>query len=454
MKQFFLLLVLSASILHCLPISAATTADIPITGTTVRTTLEDIVGTPTMITVILAGSGARDPNLRLVEVHPDRIIVVSSEGDTVPYMVESVEQIEVQGGAVEPRRIPRLDTQVLRAEHQRVVDRAWARVREIYGETDDNQRLKIQAATLLALSNDTGAHNYLRKLAESNDILTQLDASASLYLVGDVISETLIRQGLDSGNRNARVKAASLAGLTGYQDGTPLLQAMFRDRAVQLSTPAARALARLGVRDIIPGLMAMIYELHKEKGEAAIFALSRLGDQEVLEQVKFRLLEAEGMTRLRLVQVLVNLEDPAGIAELKNIFNNYPTLAPEVALLLARHGDWEATQFLRTRLSRREDPNEGNLSYRARNAQALLMGGDPSAMAVFQELLRADIDVVTKLVFELMTELGHARLITLLQPSIENLDKEYALNACKAVIALALPDYRARLLEYRVEFSD
>ncbi len=452
MKQVFLTVMILAAGVTGVAMGVES-AGIPITGTDAPTSLDSIVGTPTMLTVVLKESGARDPNLKLLEIRPDRLILMNQKGDVIPYMADSVESLEVQGGVVEKRHTQALDSQVLKAEHQRVVQRAWARAREIYGESADNQGLKIQAATLLALSNDEDAHNYLRDLAESNDIETQLEAAGSLYLVGDAVSEALLGQGLDSGNRNARVKAASLAGLCGYQNGIILLRTMFQDRAVQLSTPAARALARLGVRDIIPGLMKMIFELHEEKGKAAIFGLTRLGDEKLVEELKFRLLEAEGVVRFRLVEVLFNLEDPVGVEELKDIFKNYPTLSPEVALLLARRGDYEATQYLRNRLSRREDPTEDNLFYRARNAQALLEGGDPSAMAVFQELLRSNNENVTNLVFKVMTELGRAGLITLLQPSIENVDKEYAINACKAVIGLAMPEFRDRLLNYREEFG-
>lgn len=453
MKKAFFSVTVLVVFAACMAASAGA-PNIPVTGTNAPASLQDIVGTPTMITVILKGSGARDPNLKLVEIRDDRIIVTAPNGDVVPYMVDSVEQIEVQGGVVEQRRLPQMDAQMLRPEHQRVVDRAWTRVREIYGESADNQALKIQAATLLSLSNDAEAHNYLRQLAESNDIEIQLTASGALYLIGDAVSETLIRQGLDSGNRNARVMAASLAGLANYQEGATLLKVMFNDRAVQLSTPAARALARLGVQDIVPDLFNMIFELHEDKGEAAMFALTKLANEDMVEQLKFRLLEAEGVSRFRLVCVLFNIGDPVGIKELKDIFNNYPTLTPEVALLLATNGDWEATQYLRNRLARREDPTEANLSYRARNAQALLKGGDPSAMAVFQELLRSDDPAITNLVFKLMAELGQPRMITLLQPSIENVDKEFAVHACKTVIALALPEFRERLLKYREEFGD
>ena len=75
-------------------------------------------------------------------------------------------------------------------------------------------------------------------------------------------------------------------------------------------------------------------------------------------------------------------------------------------------------------------------------------------MAVFQELLRSDDTTITNLVFELMTDLGQPRMITLLQPSIENVNNEFAINACKTVISLALPEFRERILQYREEFSD
>jgi HEAT repeat protein len=452
MNKCFILALLSAMVIQ----SLTAMAEVPILGTESKVSLSDVAGTPTLVTVILKESGARDANLQILEVREDRIVVLTSKGEAIPYLLDSIESIEVQGGAVEVRRAPQIEMQVMRAEHQRIVDRAWSRVREIYDAASDDQDLRIQAAVLLALTNDSGAHNYLRQLAESNDIMIQLQAAGALFLVGDVLPEALLRQGLDSGNRNARSFAASLAGLTLFKDGEELLRVMSQDRAVQLSAPATRALARLGDQSIVPRTMGMIMELHEEKGEAAIFALTQLAasNPDIVDQIKFRLLEADGMIRYRLVRILYNLKDPLGIDELKHIFKNYPTLTPEVALLLAHEGDWEATQYLKTRLGRREDPTEPNLRFRARNAQALFAGGDPSAMAVFQELLRTDNDTVIRDVFNLMTELGNPRLITLLQPSIENVDQQFAMGACQSVIALALPQFRERLILYRAEFKE
>ncbi|HDP35892.1 MAG TPA: HEAT repeat domain-containing protein [Candidatus Hydrogenedentes bacterium] len=429
------------------------TAEIEILGSDRPVSLEEIAGTTTLITVTFKDSGARDNNLKLLETHPDRIIVYTSKGEIIPYLKESIESITLQDGTVERRRFPEMESQVLRAEHQRVVDRAWTRIREVYNEANDDQQLRIHAAVCMALINDADAHNYLRQLAESNDIITQLEAAGALYLAGDIIPEVLLKQGLESGNRNARAMAASLAGLTEFEQGVEYLNTLFQDRAVQLSTPATRALARLGQTKIIPRVLDMLGELHEDKGEAAIFALTKLADEQVIEKLKFKLLEADGIMRFRIVRILHNLGDPLGEDELRYIYKNFPTLTPEVALLLAKDGDWEATQYLRNRLARREDPTIPNLQYRARNAQALLESGDPSAMAVFQELLRSDEPEVYRFVFELMVELGNPRLITLLQPGVETINKDFAFGACQTVIALAHASFRERLLLYREEFD-
>ncbi len=433
--------------------SAHADLDIPILGNDPPGSVADLVGSQRFITVLFGDSGARDMNLKLLEAHPDRIIVLTSNGEVIPYLADTIESITVQDDVVERPHRPQVDAQVLRAEHQRVVDRAWVRVDEIYQNAADDQDLRIHAAVCLALGNNPEAHNYLRQLAESNEIITQLRAAGALYLAGDDVSDTLLRQGLESGNRNARAIAASLSGLTGFEQGLQHLNVLFQDRAVQLAAPATRALARLGQRQIVPRVMEMLTELNEEKGEAAIFALSRLADEHVIDQLKYKLFETDGMMRFRIVRVLHNVGDPVGLEEMKRIFNTYPTLAPEAALLLAREGDWDATEYLRNRLTRREDPTVANMRYRARNAQALLMGGDPSAMAVFQDLLRREDEDIYQYVFELMVEMDEPRLITLLQPGVETIDDQFAFGACQTVIALAHGDFRERLLLYREEFD-
>ena len=350
--------ILIASFLLAVPVVHA---EVQILGSDRPVSLNDIAGTETLITVTFKDGGAKDQNLKLLAVHDDSINVLTSKNEDFTYLLDSVESITIQDGIVEQRRQNQFDKGPrLRPEHQRVVDRAWVRIREIYGSANDDQELKIHAAVCLSLINDEDAHNYLRQLAESNDIITQLDAAGALYIAGDDIPPSLLQQGLESGNRNARAMAASLAGLEGFDSGLEFLNSLFQDRAVQLSCPATRALARLGVKNIIPRVMEMLHELHEDKGNAAIFALTKLltksPDEDVIDQLKFQLLEAEGIIRYRIVRILYNLGDPDGKKELKNIFENLPTLTPEVALLLARENDWDATQYLRERLERRKTP--------------------------------------------------------------------------------------------------
>jgi HEAT repeat protein len=429
-------------------------AELPVVGSDRNYTLSEIAGTESLVTIKFKDSGARDTNLKVLEAHADRIIVLTGRDEIIPYLMEAIESIELQSASVEKRYTMDIEGHVLRAEHQRVVDRAWTRIREIYNGADDDQSLKIHAAVCLSLINDEEAHNYLRQLAESNDIITQLEAAGALYVAGGEVPDVLLQQGLESGNRNARAMAASLAGLKNFERGMEFLYDLFQDRAVQLSCPATRALARLGQKQIVPRVMEMLVELHEDKGNAAIFALTKLADESVVDQLKTKLLEADGIIKYRIVRILYNLGDPQGKEELKNIFETLPTLTPEVALLLAKEKDWDAAQYLRGRLERREDPTVPNLKYRASNAQALLRSGDTSAMAVFQELLRKqDMEEVYKHVFVLMTELDEPRLITLLQPGVETIDREFAFGACQTVIALANPQFRDRLRLYREEFD-
>ncbi len=426
-------------------------ADVRVTGADRAVPLKELAGTETLVTVVLKDSGAKDANLKVVSVTDTTLTVLTPKSGEIPYLLDSLEEVQVQGGKVEGSRFNPEEVQMLRAEQQRVVDRAFSRAREIFEESSDDQDMKMDAAVLLSLANDSGAIDYLKQLVESNDLQTQLTASRGLYLIGESFSETLVRQGLESGNRQARALAASLSGVGGFTDLIPLLKPMFADRAIELSTPAARALARMGQREIIPRLVGMVQEPSDVKGAAAVFSLVRLGGDDVRQEMLNLLSQTEGKIRLRVVRALHALNDPSKNEELKRLYADYPTLAPEIALILTREGDWDATQFLRARLARREDPTDSNLIYRAEIAAALLASGDPTALTVFQDLLRSESMPAKMRVFELVVELGSARIIPLIQPSIENVDKDLSHAACQAAIALALPAYRARLLEMREE---
>lgn len=412
-------------------------------------TIKDLVNTPTLVTVVLKGSGVQDANLRIVELQPEYFVFVSQDNVRDSYRYGEVEEIRIQGGKVEKEKYVLPQGNVLRGEDQKIIERVRARIREIYDGANENQDLKIKAALLLALIEQNDAKEYLQKLMDSNEIKTQLAAASAFYLTGGEVPEKLIRAGLDHGNRAVRAAAADLAGLTGYRDGIPLLNTMLQDRAAELCVPAARALARLGVRECIPKLLEMLTSLAGDKADAAVFALTRLGGPDIVEQLKVLLPRTEGNAHYRVVLVLYNLNDPDGRRLLLEIFNDQPTLKPDVALLLAKAGDWNGQQYLRERLNRRENASDPNLIYRAKNVASLIQGGDPSVLSRFQELLREGSLPVKKATLELIAQLGDRNLLSIMQASIENGNAAVALESCNAAMAIALPEYRARFVDVK-----
>lgn len=426
---------------------AAVQAQVPVVGPA-DVQLKELANTPTLVTVVLKG-GAEDTNLRVTDVQEHLFTVLTEDNEHVPYLYESVEEVRVQGGEVLESRFELPAEAMLRAEDQKVIERAFSRTAEVYSTSKDNQDLRMDAAMVIALDGNEEALEYLRRLADSENLLTQLAASLKLYVAGEEVDENLIRRGLESGNRKARAKAAQLAGLTGYRDAIHLLNEMLQDRAEELSAPAARALARLGERECIPTLIDMLGSLSNRCAEAAKFGLETLGGSDIAEQLRVRVQQTEGLERFRIVRTLYALDAPMGRRLLKRVFNEQPTLKPEAALLLARESDWDATQYLRRRLGEREDPTVANLVYRARNAAALFEGGDPQAMAVMLELLRSDKPEVQNKVFELVAEFADRRLLSVVQPSIEAMDAEIAVNASIAAVSIAMRDFRERLLTVR-----
>jgi HEAT repeat protein len=413
------------------------------------TTLQELVNTPTLVTVVLKGSGATDANLRIIDVQPAYFTFLTEDGDRGSYRNDAVEEVRIQGGQVEKSKLQLPQGATLRAEDLKIIDRVKGRIRELYDGASENQELKIRAAALLAVNGEIDAREYLQQLVEVNEIKTQLAAALALYVVGGEINDKVIRAGLEHGNRAVRAQAATLAGLLGYRAAIPTLNTMLQDRAAELSSPAARALARLGVRDAIPKFLEMLTTLNEERAAAAVDALTRLGGEDVIEQLKLLLSQTDGQARYRVVQTLYNLGDPLGRKELTATFNDQPTIRPEAALLLAKAGDWKGQQYLRERLGRRENPTDANLAFRAQNVAALLQGGDPSVVSVFQELLREGSIEVKKKVFDQIAEIGDRNLLTILQSSVESTDPETALGACNAALSIALPDYRQRTADIK-----
>lgn len=436
-------LVVAAALLAAFALSGAANAQV-VRGESGSISLSGITGSDTLVTVVLKG-GAEDPNLKVLSVQGETITFETRKGGQTVFRRADIDHLRVQGDVVARRENVVLGNVALRPDDQAIVDRAVARARELFNNSKDNQDLRIKAAAFMAFDGDEEAAEYLMSLASSNNLRTRIEAARGLYLAGKEPPAGLIPEGLDSNNRNIRADTAVLAGLFKHEASEGILMNMFNDRSAQYAAPAAVALARLGNREIIPGLFDMIGSISEAKNEAGVHALIILGGEDVIEAAKYRLDDTEGLERFRLIRVLFALGDDEGRKALIQVFNEELTITPEAALLLASDKYWEATQYLQERLQRREDDTPENLEYRARNANAILTGGDNSAVYVYQDLLRREDPQIKIQVLRQMAASGDRSMLVLIQTSFENVDPELSMAACNTAMAIANPTYRERL---------
>lgn len=445
---------------------AASAQPVKITPDNVR--LEDLVGSSTLVTVVIKGLSAKDPNLRIIEILPDSFITLDQNNERTPYLFETVEEIQVQGGEVQKPSFELTHARTLKGPERQIVERAGNRAREIYQGSAGDQIVRIKAALALCLAGDTEAREYLLRLAKSGDVETELIAVSLLYLAGDESAKPgapyplkvsgaseeaasplipdVTKRGLQHGNRKVRAVAAILAGLTNDTDSLPMLRRMLNDRLTEINTPAARALANMGDKESVPRLLELVMERDPEKGEAAIYALKRLGDASTVEQIKAQLPLATGEVHFRLARILFHFKDPLGRELMVKAMNEIPTLAPQAALCLAEQGDLNAKVFLHDRLDAREDKTKENMEYRAKAAAALILGGDPTGGAVLADLLRQEDEMIIGVVCDTVAELGRANLLTIIQPPLESANTKLAIDAALTVLALADNDFRERLV--------
>jgi len=429
--------------------AALASAQVPVVGGK-GARLSDIAGTDTLVTVVLKGSGAADPNLKIRAISDTLLSLESESGRRSHYLLSDIQEVRVQGSVMTEKRLDTLADRGLTAEQQMVVNRAVERAKEIFDAAAGNQPLRMWAAEVLAVAgNDEqkqSALEYLTALATGNDLRTALDAAHHLVLAGSPpATGELVTQGLNSGDRQVRASAARLAGLTQDPSGKSQLHQMLRDRASDISVPAINALAWLGDRDIIPTLLELIVERNEDKANAAADALITLGGDDVIEQMKLKLPDAEGRARFRVVRVLDALGDPQGRSLMRDEMLKVPSLQFDSAIILARQGDAESMQILRERLAQRYDPYQEVLTHRAQATAALIEAGDRTNIGVFQELLRIGMPEINLLVLRLIGLLDLRSLLPVTQPVIESPEQEVAIAACQAAAALAHADYRARL---------
>ncbi len=410
--------------------------------------LKDLVGKDRMVTVVLKNK-AMDLNLRVVDIGPVGFSVLPATGERTAYLFSSVAEIRVQDGQVESHEFNLDANRTLRPKEQTIVERVLKRCRELFDTPKIDQSIKMRAATFLSASGEKDSNEYLHKLASSNDLPTEVEASLCLYIAGDnEIGKTVIPQGIKSGDRGVSAKASLLAGLTGDQSVVPVLQIMMRDRAREICAPAARALALLGVRDAIPDLFNLIQLIDSVKGDAAVRALTQLGGSDIVDQAKGLLAHAEGLVRYRLVLLLYRLNDPTGKDLMAKEMFTTPTLQPEAATILARDGNRDAIQYLSGRLQGLYDEKPEVLLFRAKAAIALMYTTDPMAVSHLQKLLAANLPMSKIAICNLIAETGKRKLLPILQPLIEADNKRpwVVMAACGAVLAVAQPDFQARFI--------
>lgn len=413
-------------------------------------TLDQVRQSEKLVTIVLKDSGAEDRNLRVVDIGPDYLSALSQSGDRVTYLFSSVQEIRLQDGVLQSAGFTAEQYASLRAEEQKVVDRAFVRAREIYDNAQAQQADKMRAAMLIAANGDKDAEEYLKRLASSNDLETELDASTYLYLLGNSeVNPKVIEQGLESGNRRIKAKAALLAGVTNSQVSIPVLMNMVGDRDADIAVPAAHALARMGHHAAVPALITMLQKRDDQSGDAAVFALSKLGGQDVVDALKAMLENAPEIVKHRIALILYSVGDPEGEKMLKREITETPTLARGAAIALARNGIWDGKAFLIKRMERPYDETPEKLTDRAEMCIALIKGGDPTVVSTLQSLLATDEESVRRSICLFLVELGRRRLIPIVQSSMESGSTPLALDACMSAVAMAKPELRERLIEAR-----
>lgn len=435
--------------------------NIPVTGVD-GATLQDLAGTPTLVTIVVKGRDAEDPNLQITELGPDYLSVLNPETqDRHAYLYEDVKEIRVQGGKLEAKRFTMDAERGLTQTQQQLVDRAVRQAAQVFQEENQNQPVKMDAAMIIAARGDEKGLKYLQDLSRQTDIETALGAYYRLYIAGqDELNAAVLENALASGDRQLRATAARVAGLYREPTAEPYLLRLVRERSADMSVPAAIALARMGSREAEPILLDMLTELNEDKAKAAAVALTILGGDSVIRSLNQMLDEETGLARYRIIEILFKLGDEKGQELMKTEALEIPTLRFEAAINLAPQGDIDAMEILRERLSERYDIQMNIIRLRARAAGALIEGGDRSQIAELQELLRLDfpdlrepaagnyVKGIASIVSRVLIDINVRSLMDVMQPVLLSEYPEARLSAASSIVALGDPAFRDRLLEH------
>ena len=216
-------------IILALLVAVAASAQVPVVGEK-GVTLQAVSGTPTLVTVVLKDSGAQIPNLRIKAVHSKSFTAVSEDGKEQYYLNSAVKEVRLQGGLVKEEKLDLPMILTLTTEQQQAVKRAAGRAAQLFQVSADNQSMKMTAASLMIVAGEDAdvepARNYLQQLADSNSERVAFQAGFMLFLAGSPIPETLVMDGMSSGDPLVRSQAAMLAGLQKNDTVEPILYRM------------------------------------------------------------------------------------------------------------------------------------------------------------------------------------------------------------------------------------
>lgn len=445
---------------------AATAAfgQVPVSGGD-GATLQRIAGTDTRVTVILKDAGAEIANLRITELRDGHFETINEQGVESYFPYDAVSGIRVQGGIVEVSTRDVLGDRALSEDEAKALAEAMDKVRELFRTAVDNQRIRMDAAVLLMVAGEddqkAAAEEYLRQLLDTTDIQTRMSAALSLYEAGDPgPAAEVALEGLNNRDRSVRAVGAVLAGLAKLEDAELQLNRMVRDRAADVSAPAAWALGKIGDRDALPTIINMLTDRNPTRAEAAVSALIDMGDDELIEGLQVELERQEGLARFRVARVLHALGDEVGTNVIRNEYleSQAGPIRHQAAIILAKDGDVKALQTLREDLRSRYDPTPAELVRRAQAVAALTAAGDRTYLGAFQELLGQSNQFESRdpavqlrnqvgeiAVLAVIALSGDRTLLTTINPSVSSREPMVAITACSAAVAITNEEYRERI---------
>lgn len=420
-------------------------AQVPVTGGAAD--LASLEGTDTLVTVVMSGTEAEDPNCRVVDVTEDYLAVISTDGNRNVYLYDTVKEVRVQDGAVEHEGFQLADDRALTENEEAIFAQAVERAAQIFDRALSNQLLRIRAAAIMALAGDEEGLNYLQQRAEANDLLTS--GMANLYLhaidMGEPNLET-VQRAFSAGDPRVRAVAMIIAGMLSASEFEERLLSNVKSRLTQTSAPAALALGKLRSEAAVPDLLNMITSIDAVKAERALEALVQIGGPEVVQGLKERLPNAQGMGRYRIIEALFRLDDPLGEKLLKDEALETPALSLRASMALAAGGELEARERLQEELNERYEPLPAQMMERGRIAATLIKSGDRRNIAVLQELLSSDDDEVKIFALNQIAQLGQRNFLDLLAPAMQSPNDVVAITACETVVAIVNPAYRKRIM--------